>query len=340
MLPDGDDSPDLEQGCTLSLESEVDAPRLDQFLSEVFSHISRSYIAKVIRAGGARVNGQLAKPAASVYIGDRVVLELPPLRPIDVTPQDIPLDILFEDDSVIVVNKQKGLAAHPAASCPENTLVNALLHHFGDSLSRIGGELRPGIVHRLDKDTSGVMIVARNNEAHQSLAAQFMARSVEKHYMAVVHGKMRQNAGTIDAPIGRHPKDRKRMAVVSKGGRDAISLWTLEKTYNYFSVLDVKLETGRTHQIRVHTAHIGHPVAGDKIYGGAKFKLGLKPDSPVRAAVQGALDALDGQALHARSLAFNHPRTGERMTIQAPLPGDISRFMDFLNSGGEAGEGA
>ena len=282
--------------------------------------------------------GAQRKPAARVCAGDHVVLELPPVRPTDVLPQDIPLDVLYEDEFIIVVNKQKGLAAHPASSCPEGTLVNALLHRYGNSLSRIGGVVRPGIVHRLDKDTSGVMGIARNNTAHQALSAQFNTRTVDKRYVAIVQGRVRDSGGVIDAPIGRHPTNRKRMAVVHRGTRrDAGTQWKLIETFQFFSLIEAHPETGRTHQIRVHFKHIGHTLAGDWLYGGHKFKPNLPPDSPVRREIQDAMDKLHGQALHARLLSINHPGTGERMTFEAPLPDDMQDFLDFLKSKEQSG---
>lgn len=328
--------PDEDAGLRLTVTADCDAARLDAFLGSIFLHISRTYIARVIRGGGATINGERRKPSAPVRAGDFVALDLPPLRQCDLTPQDIPLEVLHEDEHIIVINKQKGLPAHPAASYPEGTVVNALLHRYGDSLSGIGGELRPGIVHRLDKDTSGVMIIARNNTAHQSLSAQFNARTVEKHYLALVHGKMRAPGGEIDAPIGRDPNNRKRLKVVARGGRDAITQWTLEREFTYFSAVDVHPLTGRTHQVRVHMKHIGHTLAGDQLYGGHAFRMGMRQDHPVRLAVQDALDTLQGQALHARSLAFNHPGTGERMQFTAPPAADMRQFLDFLENGGEA----
>jgi 23S rRNA pseudouridine1911/1915/1917 synthase len=332
---DGAQPFDEDPGLRLTVEAECDAPRLDSFLRSIFLHISRSYITHVIKQGGATINGERCKPSATVRTGDYVVLDLPPLRPTDLVAQDIPLDVLYEDDYIIVINKQKGVPAHPASSFPEGTVVNALMFRFGDSLSGIGGELRPGIVHRLDKDTSGVMVIARNNTAHQTLSAQFNARTVDKHYMAIVHGKMRTERGAVDGPIGRDPKNRKRMKVVPKGGKDAVSEWTCEKEYTYFSVVDVHPHTGRTHQVRVHMKHIGHTLAGDQLYGGDNFRMGMRMDHPVRLAIQSALDMLQGQALHARSLAINHPRTGERLTFTAPPAPDMRRFIDFLDSGGE-----
>ena len=227
---------------------------------------------------------------------------LPDPDPVDVAPQDIPLDVVYEDSDVIVVNKPKGLVVHPAPGHPDGTLVNALLHHCGDSLSGIGGELRPGIVHRIDRDTSGLLIAAKNDFAHQKLSAQLQDHTLARIYRCIVIGNLREDSGTVDAPIGRHPADRKKMAVVA-GGRSAVTHWSVLARYRGFTHVECRLETGRTHQIRVHLASIGHPLLGDTVYGSRKPWPGLA-----------------GQCLHARRLKFIHPSTGRPVELECPLP--------------------
>ena len=233
-----------------------------------------------------------------------IEVELPDPEPIDVVPQDIPLDVVYEDSDVIVINKPVGLVVHPAPGHPDGTLVNALLYHCGDSLSGINGQLRPGIVHRIDRDTSGLIIVAKNDKAHVALAEQLQDHSLARVYEAVVHGNFREDEGTVDAPIGRHPIDRKKMAIDRKDGRRAVTHWTVLGRYNGFTHIQCRLETGRTHQIRVHMASIGHPLVGDPVYGGARKSL----------------PGLVGQALHARKLKFVHPTSQELVEVECPLP--------------------
>ena len=254
----------------------------------------------------------------SVYLSALSVSNLIGRMPAAVA-QGIPLDIVYEDGDLIVVNKPRGLVVHPAPGHPDGTLVNALLHHCGGSLSGIGGEQRPGIVHRIDRDTSGLLIVAKNDFAHRSLSAQLADRSLSRIYEAVVHGGFRADSGTVDAPIGRHPADRKRMAVTEKNSRRAVTHWEVIERYAGYTHIRCKLETGRTHQIRVHMAHIGHPLLGDMVYGAGKSEKGL-----------------EGQCLHARTLKFIHPRTGEHVELTSPLPeyftGVLSRLGPPLGS--------
>ncbi len=320
---------------TLRFEPEEDFPRLDLYLKGHLEHLSRSHIQKIIRHGETSINDVKAVPKSKVRAGDSIVVVVPPPEPADIEPQDIPFGVLFEDDCLIVVNKPKGLTVHPTMNRTSGTLVNALMYHCGDSLSGIAGALRPGIVHRLDKDTSGVMVVAKSNAAHISLSEQIKNRTVEKYYIAVVHGVVRNLSGVIDEPIGRNPRDRKKMAVVEKGGRRAVTEYSCAERFKYFSIVDVKLHTGRTHQIRVHLAHIGNQVVGDPVYGGTRFKDRFSMGTQQRNRIQKAIDALEGQALHARELAFRHPMTGEPMRFEAPLSPDIADFVDFLFSGGE-----
>ena len=284
--------------------SEADAgTRLDACLARAIEDLTRSAAAKAVEDGRVLVNGKA--PNKSYKLTGHEQIEFTPEEPapIDAVPQDIPLDVVYEDDDVIVVNKPKGLVVHPAPGHPDGTLVNALIHHCGDSLSGVGGEKRPGIVHRIDKDTSGLLIVAKNDFAHLALSAQLADRSLSRVYEAVVRGGMREDSGTVNAPIGRHPTDRKKMAVTQKGSRSAVTHWEVIARYRGYTHIRCRLETGRTHQIRVHMAHIGHPLLGDALYGAPS------PDK-----------GLSGQCLHARELKFIHPRTGEHVVISTDLP--------------------
>ena len=284
------------------ITEELEEERLDKCISMLIESLSRSFIQKMIKDETVTVNGNPAKGSYRVKCDDEVVFCLPKAVEPDILPEDIPLDILYEDTDVIVVNKPKGMVVHPAAGHYSGTLVNALLYHCKD-LSGINGVMRPGIVHRIDRDTSGLLIVAKNDFAHQSLSAQLADRSLSRVYEAVVHGGFRADSGTVNAPIGRHPVDRKRMAVTEKNSRHAVTYWEVIERYAGFTHIRCKLETGRTHQIRVHMAHIGHPLLGDMVYGAGKPEKGL-----------------EGQCLHARTLKFIHPRTGEHMELTSPLP--------------------
>ena len=289
--------------------------RIDALLPRLVPDLSRSAVQKLLGSGGLRVNGQAVKKNYLLRPGDALALSLPEPEPALPQPQDIPLDIVYEDADLIVVNKPRGLVVHPAAGHPDGTLVNALLWHCGDSLSGVGGVLRPGIVHRIDRDTSGLLAVAKNDLAHRGLAAQLADHSMFRIYEAVVCGRMRADSGTVDAPIGRHPTDRKRMAVLPRGGREAVTHWEVLARYRDHTHLRCRLETGRTHQIRVHLAHIGHPLAGDIVYGRGKADKGLA-----------------GQCLHARELELTHPRSGARLRFTTQLP---DYFQDFLRRLGE-----
>lgn len=275
--------------------------RLDLFLSSYFQQWTRSHIQKLIKDGYITVNGQSIKSGYKLKLGDRIKVIEPEPRPVDVQAQDIPLDILYEDEDIIVINKPQGMVVHPAAGNYNSTLVNALLHHCRD-LSGINGEMRPGIVHRIDKDTSGVLVVAKNDRSHVNLAQQIKDKTAVRKYIALVEGSIKEDAGTIDAPIGRHPVHRKKMAVVP-GGRRAVTHFRVLERFKQYTLIEARLETGRTHQIRVHMAYIGHPVVGDPVYGYKKQSFNLK-----------------GQLLHAQCLGFKHPRTGRYMEFCAPLP--------------------
>lgn len=291
--------------------SEADAgTRLDACLARAIEDLTRSAAAKAVEDGRVLVNGKA--PNKSYKLTGHEQIEFTPEEPapIDAVPQDIPLDVVYEDDDVIVVNKPSGLVVHPAPGHPDGTLVNALLYHCGDSLSGVGGERRPGIVHRIDKDTSGLLVAAKNDFAHLALSAQLADHTMARTYEAVVCGSLREDAGTVDAPIGRHPTDRKRMAVTQKNARRAVTHWSVIARYNGYTHIRCELETGRTHQIRVHMAHIGHPLLGDLVYGHKRPEKGLS-----------------GQCLHARALRFIHPRTGALVTFTCPLP---DYFQDVL----------
>ena len=284
--------------------------RIDKQLGHHFKQFSRSQIQRWIEDGHVKVNDQPVKPKYKLAVGDVVTIEPEKPKKIDLVPENIPLDIVYEDDDVIVVNKPQGMVVHPAPGHPDHTLVNALLYH--SPLSTINGEFRPGIVHRIDKDTSGLLMVAKNDMAHRSLAAQLKAKTNEREYVALVHGVINEDQGTIDAPLGRSPKDRKKQAVVADG-RHAVTHFKVLKRYQHYTLVSCRLETGRTHQIRVHMKYIGHPLAGDPLYGPRKTLPG------------------NGQYLHARLLGFKHPRTGKQLTFTAPLPSYFQKMLDKLD---------
>lgn len=290
---------------------EIDAKqRLDKFLAEKEPELSRTMIKKLIEEGQIVVNGKIVKTSYLVVPNDRITIEIPEVKETSLKAQDIPLDIVYEDDDMIVVNKPKGMVVHPAVGNLDGTLVNAIMAHCKGGLSGIGGELRPGIVHRLDKDTSGLLMVAKNDKAHIGLSNQIQNREVKKVYIALVRGNVPENEASIDMPIGRSSKDRKKMAVVANG-KNAITHFKVLKRFGKYTLLEVKIETGRTHQIRVHMAEIGHPVVGDSTYSNGKNEFGV-----------------EGQMLHAKSLDFKHPITGVAIHLEAPLP---TYFEEVLN---------
>ena len=297
----------------LTAATEHAGVRLDAFLS-ADGALTRSQAARLIAECRVRVNGKPAAKSARLSGGETVTVDVPQLRETALPPQDIPLDVVYEDDDVIVVNKPTGLVVHPAPGHPDGTLVNALLHHCGDSLSGIGGEKRPGIVHRIDRDTSGLIIAAKNDAAHLALSAQLKDHSLSRTYECLVTGNMKQDSGTVDAPIGRSSADRKKMAVVPTGRR-AVTHWEVVARYPGVTHLRCRLETGRTHQIRVHMAYIGHPILGDTVYGAKKPVPGLT-----------------GQCLHASGLRFVHPRTGEPVELHCPLPPEFTAMLQKLQN--------
>ena len=296
--------------------------RVDSFLARMSAEedepLSRSAAAKLCEDGRVTVGGKCVKKNCILREGETVVVVRPEPLPDEVVPEDIPLDVIYEDADIIVVNKPSGMVVHPAPGNMTGTLVSALLYHCGSSLSGIGGVQRPGIVHRIDKDTSGLLVVAKNDNAHRSLSEQIALHTAYRRYMALCVGSPREESGTVDAPIGRHPVDRKRMAIVA-GGREAVTHWTVRERFHGKSLIECKLETGRTHQIRVHMSSIGHPVLGDTVYGGDRC----------RAAKEHA-KYISGQALHAYRLELDHPRTGERMSFEAPLPENMTRLIEIF----------
>ena len=287
--------------------------RLDKFISLRAEGLTRSAAERLIKEGNVRVAGRRTEKSYQCAPGDAVEVLLPDPVPAGAVPQDIPLDVRYEDDDLLVVNKPKGMVVHPAAGHADGTLVNALLAHCGASLSGINGVLRPGIVHRIDRDTSGLLIVAKNDFAHRGLAAQIKAHSFTRTYEAVVVGNMKQDSGTVDAPIGRHPVNRKKMAVTMQHSRSAVTHWQVVARYEGYTHIRLKLETGRTHQIRVHMAYLGHPVAGDTVYGAKKPVPGL-----------------EGQCLHARVIGFLHPRSGKYLEVTSELPPYFTEFLRRL----------
>lgn len=291
---------------------EQEGKRIDAFVCEQLDGITRSMVQNWIEQGHVTLaSGKTVKKNYKVSAGDEVIVQMPEPQSVEIEPENIPIDIVYEDEDIIVVNKARGMVVHPAVGNWNGTLVNALMYHCGDRLSGINGEIRPGIVHRIDKDTSGLLAVAKNDLAHQSLAEQIAYHSAAREYQAIVVGAPREDQGTIDQPIGRHKVDRKKMAIVPDG-RHAVTHYQVLKRFRGYSLLAFQLETGRTHQIRVHMASIGHPIIGDPLYG-------LKKDR---------FSNLDGQCLHAWRLSLDHPRTGERMVFEAPLP---EYFTAILN---------
>ena len=288
---------------TITLRTDRDGERSDAFLARSVPDLTRSAAQKLLEQGMVKRRGAPLKKNDRLSAGEELELTLPDPEPLDVVPQNIPLDVVYEDEDVIVVNKPVGLVVHPAPGHPDGTLVNALLYHCGDSLSGVNGVLRPGIVHRIDRDTSGLIIAAKNDRAHLALAEQLQDHSLARTYAAVTVGGLKEDEGTIDAPIGRHPVDRKKMAVDWKNGKRAVTHYTVLGRYPGYTYVECRLETGRTHQIRVHMASIGHPLLGDVVYGSKKPWPGLA-----------------GQCLHARKLRFVHPSTGELVEVECPLP--------------------
>ena len=292
------------------LTADKSGERADSALARLCPELSRSAAQKLLEDGLVTRNGKPVKKNEKLSEGDELEFELPQAEEVDIQPEDIPLDIVYEDDDVLVINKPTGLVVHPAAGHWSGTLVNALMFHCKDRLSGINGQLRPGIVHRIDMDTSGLLIVAKNDFAHQSLAEQLQDHSLSRTYVCIVTGGFKEDSGTIDAPIGRHPTDRKKMAVTEKNSKNAVTHWQVLERFERYTLVQCRLETGRTHQIRVHLSWRNHPILGDTVYGSKKPELGQS-----------------SQCLHAKELTFRHPRTGETVTVSCPLP---DYFEDVL----------
>ena len=295
------------------LIADMAGERLDAFVARAAEGLTRSAAQKLIEEGYVNRNGKPAKKNDKLNIGDEISVTLPEAKPVDITPKDIPLEIVYEDEDVLVINKPKGLVVHPAAGHQEDTLVNGLLYSHADRLSGINGELRPGIVHRIDKDTSGLLAVAKNDLAHTVLASQLKDHSMARTYEAIVCGSFKEDSGTVDAPIGRHPTDRKKMCVTERNGKSAVTHWEVVARYRGYTHVRCRLETGRTHQIRVHMAHIGHPILGDTVYGRKKPELGQT-----------------SQCLHAGVLCFAHPRDGRPVMVMADLPAYFKEVLEKL----------
>lgn len=297
----------------MKIISDAENTRLDKYLSEKTDK-TRSFIQKAIEQGLVLVNGKVAQAKTKLHAGDEIQFEEPEIKNADIIPQDIPLEIVYEDDFVLVINKPKGMVVHPAPGNPDNTLVNAIMSYCEGRLSTINSVVRPGIVHRIDKDTSGLLVIAKNDESHNALAEQFKVHSIERVYKAVVKGNFKETSGTINAPIGRHPVHRKKMAVTDKNSKQAITHFKVLESFNGYTLIECRLETGRTHQIRVHLNYIGHTLLGDTLYGD-KNKLGV-----------------EGQVLHAGVLGFNHPETNEFIRFESPLPEEFEKILTELRN--------
>ena len=299
----------------MEITPEMEGERIDKCISNYLESLSRSYIQKIIKDGKAYVNDAVVKANYKVKVDDKVQFEIPDCEEPDIPPQDIPLDILYEDKDILIVNKPKDMVVHPAPGHYEGTLVNAIMFHCKDELSGINGVLRPGIVHRIDKDTTGSIIICKNDEAHRKIAQQLKEHSITRKYRAIVYGRIMEEEGTVNAPIGRHPTDRKKMAINEKNGKPAVTHYKVLERFDKYTYIECQLKTGRTHQIRVHMTSIGHPLLGDEVYGNAKcpFKL-------------------EGQTLHAMTIGFIHPTTGEYVEYEAPLPEYFEHLLQILRT--------
>ncbi len=297
---------------TYIVDEEKAGIRIDKAIGLIEDTLSRVAIQRLLDEGNILVNGKITKASYKTKLGDEIIIQKEEPRKVDIIAQDIPIEILYEDEDIIIVNKPKGIVVHPANGNPDGTLVNAIMNLCGNSLSGIGGEIRPGIIHRLDKDTSGVLIVAKNDIAHINISNQIKNRQTKKMYIALVRGVIKENKATIDMPIGRSKKDRKKMAV-TKDGKEAITHFKVLKRYDNFTLLEIKIDTGRTHQIRVHLAEIGYPIVGDYVYSNGKNPFNV-----------------EGQMLHARQIEFVHPTTGKEMKIEAPIPEYFQRILNEM----------
>ena len=305
-----------------TVEAQDAGKRLDAFLAEN-TDLSRSAAAKLIESGAVTVNGKKTEKKYLIKEGDEAEVILPEVEEYEAVPENIPLNVVYEDSDIIVINKPSGMVVHPAPGNYTGTLVNALLYHCKDSLSGIGGVMRPGIVHRIDKDTSGLLVVAKNDASHRALSEELGYHGIEREYHALVRGGFKEESGTVDLPIGRHPVDRKKMAVIKsgEGAREAVTHYEVLRSYGQISYLKLKLETGRTHQIRVHMSYLGHALLGDEVYSNTKIPF-EKQHAPL----------FDGQILHAKRLSLTHPRTGERMTFECELPDNFKKLIEILEN--------
>ena len=308
---------DQPNSYTFLIDKENQSTRIDSVLSLLLPETSRSFIQKIIEGGSLKLNDSvMTSKKYKVCEGDRVEIVIPPPEKLSVEPENIPLDIVYEDEDVLVVNKPKGMVVHPAAGNYTGTLVNAIMYHCGDRLSSINGVIRPGIVHRIDKDTSGLLMIAKNDMTHESLSEQLARHSITRRYKALVYNNFSEDSGTVDAPLGRDPKNRLKRAVTDQNSKRAVTHWRVTERFGKYTLIEARLETGRTHQIRVHMAYIKHPLVGDRVYGPAKQSL-----------------AQDGQMLHAEVLGFVHPKTGEYMEFRQPLPTDFQNLVERLRRG-------
>lgn len=298
---------------TFTIKQEESSVRIDRYLAEQCPEFSRSYLQKLLKEQKVTADGRPVKANYKIQPGAEIQVEIPDMEVPDIRPEDIPLDILYEDEHLLVVNKPKGMVVHPAAGHTEGTLVNAVMAHCGDNLSGINGVLRPGIVHRIDKDTTGALVICKEDAVHRDLAEQLKEHSIKRRYRAIVQGNLKEDEGTIEGPIGRHPTDRKKMAINYKNGKDAVTHYKVLERFGQYTYIECRLETGRTHQIRVHTTSIGHPLLGDTVYGSSKNPFHLQ-----------------GQTLHAMILGFRHPVTGEYIEFEAPLPDYFLKLLEKL----------
>lgn len=298
---------------TFTIKQEESSVRIDRYLAEQCPEFSRSYLQKLLKEQKVTADGRPVKANYKIQPGAEIQVEIPDMEVPDIRPEDIPLDILYEDEHLLVVNKPKGMVVHPAAGHTEGTLVNAVMAHCGDNLSGINGVLRPGIVHRIDKDTTGALVICKEDAVHRDLAEQLKEHSIKRRYRAIVQGNLKEDEGTIEGPIGRHPTDRKKMAINYKNGKDAVTHYKVLERFGQYTYIECRLETGRTHQIRVHMTSIGHPLLGDTVYGSFKNPFHLQ-----------------GQTLHAMILGFRHPVTGEYIEFEAPLPDYFLKLLEKL----------
>lgn len=312
---------------TIHVNEDNSGKRLDILVASLMPCCSRSFAANLIREGKIQVQGSVKKPGYKLKAGDEIFACIPSPEPVPFEPEPVEINALYEDDHLIVINKRPGVVVHPAPGHYTGTLVNGLLWHCPD-LGGIGGKLRPGIVHRLDKDTSGVLVVAKNNAAHENLSLQFKSRQIKKEYLAIVHGEIKTDSGTISLPVGRHNTDRKKMSVFSKKGRPAETIWRVRERFRGATLLHIILKTGRTHQIRVHCAAISHPVAGDTVYCGRKTKI-------LQSSISGAQFSIPRQMLHAWRIELTHPGTDEKMEFESPVPHDMDNLINIMRTQAE-----